>query len=184
MNKKMKSWLQLFNFVVSFFKIIKNYIMAIDNQISISFTPQEVTQMYDALTVIENIIKPKVVNLTPKQRKKYSKISNKMEHFAAKSVNYIDLRPDLVPFFVDVPEMKKDIEARRVLDPMLKRLSILYEEIDDTNKLVGYDVYQCIIAYYRNIRMLDKQNVSGIDTIYEDLSKHFAGRPKKTKKEK
>lgn len=154
--------------------------MPFDNLISICFTPQEVTQMNDALTVLENIIKPKAVNLTPKERKKYSKIHNKTEALVTKVTNYIDLKPNLVPFFVDVPEMKKDIEAHRILLDTMKRLSSLFEEIDDTNTLVGYDVYNCVIAFYRNIKMLAKENVPGIDVIYDDLNKHFSGRPKKT----
>ncbi len=147
--------------------------MPFDNLISISFTPQEVTQLNDAFTVIENILNDKVQNLTPKERKKYSKIADKTENFVVKSVDYIKLKPDLVPFFVDVAEMNKDIEARKVFDPMMKRLKRLYEECDDTNKIIGYDVYNCVIAFYRNIRMLSKQNIPGINTIYDDLKKHF-----------
>ncbi len=147
--------------------------MALHNQVSIVFTPQEVAQIFDALTIIENIVNPKSVNLTPKQRQQYGKIGDETENFVDKTIVYSDQKPEIVPFFIDKAELTIDIEARKVLDPILKRLSMLTEKLEDTHKLIGWDVYNSIMAIYGSVRMMSKQNVPGISVIYDDLKKQF-----------
>ncbi len=147
--------------------------MPLDNLISISFTAAEVTTLETSLAAIEAIINPKVVNLTPKERQRYGKMGDETENFAVKTVTYTEQNPQIVPFFLDAAELKIDIEARKVIDPILKRISIIFEKLDDTHKVIGFDLFNQVISIYRNVKMLSKQNVPGITVIYEDLKKQF-----------
>ena len=147
--------------------------MALDNLISVEFTPAEITTISDALTSIENILKGKVVNLTASQRREYGRLGDKTENFVNKVGIYVDQKPEIVPYFVDKTEVRKDAESRAMLTPILKRMQSVYESIDDTHKLLGWDFYNNVIAIYRNIKMLSKQNVPGINAIYDDLKKQF-----------
>ena len=147
--------------------------MALDNQISIVFTPDEVAQLLGALDTFESIINPKVINLTPKDRQRYGKLGDETEDFVVKTLTYTDQKPEIVPIFVDKVEMQKDVDARKVVDPILKRMSIITEKLEDTHKLIGFDLYNSIIAIYRNVRMMSRQNVPGINAIYDDLKKQF-----------
>jgi hypothetical protein len=147
--------------------------MPLANVISIKFTGQEVTDINAALTVIENIINPKVINLTPTERQRYGKLGNETEDFVVKTLTYAEEKPEIIPFFVDTNELKIDVESRKVVDPILKRISIITEKLDDTHKVIGFDLYSTIIAIYRNVRMLAKQDVPGINVIYTDLKEQF-----------
>jgi hypothetical protein len=147
--------------------------MPLDNLISIKFTDLEKSDISAAMTVIEDIINPKVLNLTPKQRQEYGRLGDETENFVVKTIDYTQQKPEIVPFFLEADELKIDIEAREAVGPILKRLSIITEKLEDTHKVVGFDLYNSVIAIYRNVKMLSKQNVPGITVIYEDLKKQF-----------
>jgi len=62
---------------------------------------------------------------------------------------------------------------------MLNGLKEITEMLDDTRLLLGTDVYNNSIAFYRNVKISALQNVPGSTNIYQDLQQQFPGRPKK-----
>jgi hypothetical protein len=147
--------------------------MALDNLVSIEFTQAEIDDIMAHLLGISDIIHGKVVNLTPDQRTQYGRLGDGTENFVVKTQGYAAQKPEIIPFFVDRDELKKDVKARDAITPMLKQSKIIFEALDDTHKLLGWDIYNNIIAIYRNTKMLSRQNVPGINVIYEDLKKQF-----------
>ena len=150
--------------------------MALENLISISFTAEELTAIDTALASIEKIIKTKCVSLTPEQRTEYSRLGNRTENWSRKAIDYMSLKPALVPAFVDLPETLRDSTARNNLSLRFKRIESIYETMDDTLKVLGADVYNSCIAFYRNVKLMAQQNVQGADTVYSDLSTQFPGK--------
>lgn len=150
--------------------------MSTNNLISIAFTKDEIKKVTDALSTIENTIKSKVINLTPEQRQLYGKLGDKTENWITKVKQYMEQKPELVPFYLDKAEFKKDLEARQVILPILNRITAVHESLDDTAKLISTDVYNAAIAYYRNIKLVSQQNVPGTTNIFQDLSSQFPGR--------
>jgi hypothetical protein len=53
--------------------------MALDNLVSVVFSNAEIAIIDAALSEIENILKGKAVNLTPKQRQTYGRVAYDME---------------------------------------------------------------------------------------------------------
>ena len=157
--------------------------MSLDNLISVEFTQAEMDEMNTALTSVENILKSKVINLTASQRQQYGRLGDGTENFDSKVGVYAQQKPEIIPFFVDGNELAKDVISRNALTPVLKRLKSLHETVDDTHKLLGWDVYNNVIAIYRNVKMLSKQNVPGINAIYDDLKKQFPHTTKVTGEE-
>lgn len=151
--------------------------MAIDNLITVSFKPEEVKQINEALFTIEKIIKDKVVNLTPEEKQLYGKIGDNTENWVSKVTGYMEQKPELVPFYLDKEEFKRDQESRKAILPILNRISSIQESLDDTAKLISTDVYNSALAYYRNIKLIAQQNVPGTTGIYQDLANQFPGRP-------
>lgn len=150
--------------------------MAIDNLISASFTIEEVRTINQALEAIEKTIRDKVINLTAEERQQYGKLGNKTENWVKKVNEYMHQKPELIPFYLDTKEFKKDLQTREDIIPMLRRITSIHESLDDTAKLVSTDIYNAAIAYYRNIKLISKQNVPGTSNIYDDLAAQFPGR--------
>ncbi len=157
--------------------------MALENLISIEFTQQDQDELNKACDLIENLLKKRVINLTPEERQLYSRVNNETEHWVSKIRTYIDQKPELVPFYMDVNEFDKDLAARKVFSPLENRLASILESISDSNILLGNDVYHSAITFYRNVKNASRENVPGTTHIYKDLAEQFPGKPKTVKTE-
>lgn len=151
--------------------------MALDNLITVEFTTQEVNSVNNRLDVVKQTIEPQAINLTPKERQRYAKINYEMNVFVDKVRAYMVSNPNLVPSWLDVAEMDKDIAAREVLTEWHNKLTELLEMVDDTNMLLSTDVYHSALAFYNNVKQASVNNVPGTTTIYQDLQQQFPGRP-------
>ena len=83
----------------------------------------------------------------------------------------MDQKPELIPFYLDKKEFDKDVKAREDIKPILRRITSVYESLDNTSKLLSTDIYNAAITYYRS-----QQNVAGTTSTYKDLSSKFPGR--------
>ena len=151
--------------------------MALDNLISVAFTPAELAAIDGALTTIETTLAGKVINLTPEERRRYASISSEIAQWVQKCRGYMNQVPSIVPGYIDLPELDADMQARRDLMPRLRRATSILESIDDTALLLGSDVYTNCLAFYRAVREAAKSNVPGSTSIYQDLAAQFPGRP-------
>jgi hypothetical protein len=157
--------------------------MPLDNLIEVVFTEEEEAKINSAIKVINEVLEDKVVNLTPIERCKYSRVNNRTINWIEKIDTYMEQKPELIPFYLDKEKFDKDKTAFLKFMSLNNRLLSLQETVKDTSILLGKDVYNSAISFYQNIRVISEQNVPGITHIYEDLSQQFPGRNKKTDKE-
>lgn len=157
--------------------------MALDNLISAEFTQLEIDDFNTALDSQTNILAGKVINLTPEERMRYSRVSYEMIPWVEKCQGYMQTNPTLVPGYIDTAEFDKDMKTRNDLMPLYTRLRSVFESMDDTMLLIGNDVYNNCIAFYRAVKAAAQANVPGSTSIYEDLAQQFPGRPSSTEPE-
>lgn len=149
--------------------------MPITNTISIEFTTAELKQMDDALTQLENVFKNKVVQLTAKESQRYGKLGNQTENWS--NMIYADSKTatNLIPSFIDQKEWAKDEIVRDQLSLRATRLENLAQQVLDTNRVIGFDIYQTCLTVYNNCKYLSTQNMPGAKTYYEKWSAQFPG---------
>ena len=98
-----------------------------------------------------------------------------------KCQGYMQTNPTLVPGYIDTAELDKDIKTRQQdMQPRFTILRSVYESFDDTMLLMGNDIYNNCIAFYRAVKAASQANVPGSTSIYEDLAQQFPGRPSST----
>ena len=153
--------------------------MSIDNLISIEFSDGELTAIDKAIGDIEAVIKNKVLQLTAEQSKLYGRLGNETENWAAMISADSKTEPKVIPDFVDTAEWGKDEKARQSLNPRATKLLSLAQQLIDTNRVIGYDIYQVCLSVYGNARFLATKNVPGIKALYEKWSIQFPGARKK-----
>ena len=153
--------------------------MALDNLISIEFTPAELDTISLALNSISDVLAGKVINLTPEERHRYARVSYEMLPWVQKCYGYMKTEPTLVPGYIDMPELDKDFKARTDIEPNYTTLRSIFESMDDTMLLIGNDIYKNCIAFYKAVKAASSSNVPGSTSIYQDLAQQFPGRPKK-----
>ena len=148
--------------------------MSNENKISIIISEQKVL---DALQVVNTLKEqlPGLVTLTPDERRAYLKMGDKSLAFVQKAQEYAGLHPDLVPSFVDVAEMKKDIDAVIALQTIYRALNEIHSALDDSILLAGSEAFMAALTFYNASKSAAKSNVRGAKEIAD-------GRKKRTEK--
>jgi hypothetical protein len=149
--------------------------MALENLISISFTDEELQQADEHIAALKSLFEGKCVTLTPNQRKEYGRLGDGNANWVLKTVNYSTDQPSFNPIFLDKAEFDKDNAAHTALTPRFNQMEAVHNMIDDTLLVLGFDLYQSALSYYKNIKMLSEKNVPGAKAIYDDLSAQFPG---------
>ena len=147
--------------------------MALSNLIDIEFTEQELKEFDAHLDGLENIFKNKVVQLTPKESQRYGKLGNETENWANMICTDSESATELIPAFVDTPALKKDEKARGQLSGRATRLENLTRQVTDTNRVLGFDIYQACLSIYQNARFLSTKNAPGSKAYYDKWSIQF-----------
>ncbi len=156
--------------------------MPITNVISIEFTAAELKQLDDAIATLETIFKTKAVQLTPAESQQYGKLGNKTENWSNMVYNDSKTAPSVIPSFVDQKEWAKDEAARDQLSSRATRLESITQQISDTNRVIGFDIYQTRLSVYQNCKFLSAQDMPGAKALYEKWSTPFSGRRHKALK--
>ena len=151
--------------------------MALENLIKVSFTEEDISKLKKSLSEIEEVLAPKVVNLTPDERRQYGRIGNNTQNWIDKVDTYMVQNPKLVPFYLSKEEFDKDRLARSIFLDLIKQTNSILESMEDTGMLLSTDIYHNALAFYQNVRLAANQNVPGSTSIYQDLAEQFPGRP-------
>lgn len=151
--------------------------MAIDNMISLKLSSDEIQQINDALTTIENVMAGKFTNLTPEERQAHARVSTKTEDWIVQVKQYMAQNPDLVLKHIDTAEFNADFEARKILLPLFAHIKGIYDRIDDTALLLGSDLYYNAITFYKGLKAAAATNALNAQTVYNALQVRFPGRP-------
>ncbi len=149
--------------------------MALNDLLSVEFTPDELAQFDNALSAIEAILKGKTHNLTPEERRQYGRIAEQNKLFVNKAKEYMELHPDFVPRYIDKAEFDRDYTARMQIEHRLLRLENLTEHLSDTKVLLDHDNYNNALSFYRMVRTLSRENEPGTTAVYRDMKQFFGG---------
>ncbi len=148
--------------------------MALENLISINFTPQELKELDDHMAGIQNIFKGKTINLTTDQRRQYGSIGNHNKLIVDKAKSYMEQHPKWIPRFLDKEEFDRDHSAREQVESRVQQLTNLSQQLIDTKTLLDHDNYTNALSFYRMMRFLAGENEPGAKPVYEDMKVLFS----------
>ena len=138
----------------------------------------------DAILAKLNEVKallPFLVNLTADERSTMLKMGDRSIPFVDKSLGYAQSNGNLIPAYLDVAELKKDVDLVKNLDQVYNAMLQVYTALDDTYIALGSEAFNASLTFYNIVRDAAKKNVPGASAIYEDLKQRFPGRPSKEK---
>jgi hypothetical protein len=136
----------------------------------------------DAILVKLNEVKtllPFLISLTKDERSTMLKMGDKSIAFVEKSLGHAQANTNLVPPYLDVAELNKDMALVKTITPIYNMLEQLYTSLDDTYMALGSEAFNASLTFYNTVRDASKRNVPGAKSIYEDLRSRFPGRPPK-----
>jgi hypothetical protein len=154
--------------------------MAQENLISLELTPDDWAIIDQALAAILAIIIGKMINLTPDERHAHARVADEMANWIKKVKEYMTQNPQFVMSHIDTVEFNKDYAVREDMLPRYRLVQQIFSLFDDTNLLLGTDLYHNAIAFYKGLRSFAQTDAPGAKVIYEDLATQFPGRRRKT----
>lgn len=143
------------------------------SNLSVTFTPAEITTLTDAITAFRTVLAGKTVNLTPEERSRLYKMRNNRYTLAVRSLNFAQNHPNLVPPFVSLPEANRDFTYYQQLDNFIGEMRFLLETLDDTQKAVGSEVLKFCLPFYQSVKQAAQLDVPGSTSIYDALNEFF-----------
>ncbi len=154
--------------------------MSQENRISIQISVDDLTKIEGAIKTLQDVLTSHLIALTPDERHELPKMSDRTIPFVEKGLNYAQSNPDFAPRYLDINELKIDLEAVKTLTKILRPLEQLLSGLSDAILLSGSEAYTAALAYYSSVKGAVKRNVPDAKPIYEELSKRFPKRTKKT----
>ena len=128
--------------------------------------------------VIQHIISikklmPFLIDLSSKQRRRKAEMSERRRPFAQKALEYAKNESRPVPRSIDLHKMELDLDTYLKLRQVQRELRKLDEMIRDTIALTGSDTYSTACKIYNAYGLARGADIPGIDSIYNDLNRHF-----------
>ena len=150
-----------------------------ENLVSLSISEGELAEIRRAIEILQKNLLPYLLELTISEKESMAKMGDKTVAFVTKATEHAEAQPKLVPAFIDIAELRKDLEAIEILRPLFNSLNQLSKGLDDTMTVAGSEAYTSALAFYQSVKVGAKLNVSGAQEIYNDLQVRF---PSKTRK--
>ncbi|MBW4476765.1 MAG: hypothetical protein KME54_07800 [Tolypothrix brevis GSE-NOS-MK-07-07A] len=145
-------------------------------RISASLSQKDREAVMEAIATIKEKL-PFLIDLTADERKSLPKLGDKSRGFVIKALQVATQNPDFLPRSFDVNEMRLDVELFEALYPVLLSLTQLQQLVDDTLIATGSEAYIAALAVYNYAKA--SGDVSGLDTVIDDLGRRFTRKSRK-----
>ena len=116
---------------------------------------------------------PFLLALSPAERQAMATMDDSRKPFVEKALSYGQSFGEIVPSYVDLKELKRDLELYEKLQEINREIGPLAEEVDDTTKAVSADAYGVGLTIYTSSKMAQKNGYPGIDGVVDDLKGFF-----------
>jgi len=116
---------------------------------------------------------PFLINLTPKERMALPKVNNKRKPFVKKALYYGKTNRELFPKGIDIEAMDRDMVVFDRTGTIDRELSRVAEMVSDTHVYRGVRILHTARSIYKASDLARRSNLPGVDTIYNDLAKHY-----------
>jgi hypothetical protein len=147
------------------------------NRLSATITEADFSEVKELIEQIETRM-PFLIGLTADERSTLPKISDSNKVFVQNCINAMDNNVELLPSYLKLEEIKKDLQLFQQLEE-LELLSLqLTEKIRDSKMLCGSEAYVSSLSAYRFFEAAAMAGVAGADTAYDNLKKRFSGQGK------
>ncbi|MFT3782430.1 MAG: hypothetical protein QM790_10490 [Nibricoccus sp.] len=149
--------------------------MADHNRISATLSSEDRAAVLAAVDTIKSKL-PFLLSLEPGEIRELPRLGPKTLNFDEGCTSYMEKHPELVPAFIDVKEVNKDRLLRAQIADIVRSLSTLAQDAEDTLAVIAHEVYNADLAFYQNVKQAAKRGILSAQSAYADLSERFPGR--------
>lgn len=141
-----------------------------------SLTSDEQNQLDAALQTAQDILVPKLIDLTGDEIRELPKMGEKTLGFVQTTSLHMEQNPTLVPTFLSAEATKRELEGVHLLKTYYNLLEQMCQMVSDSSILLGSEAYKSSLSFYNTIKGAAKADVPGAKMICDDMKKCFPGR--------
>lgn len=149
--------------------------MSIENRINLEIDDTKKTAINTNLSGLKTELSPILIALPANQKKALPKIGEHYMDFVERAVEGADKNPILVPPYINLDEVKVDMEAWKLLHSIERDLERLVSLLDDTATLSGSEAYSSMLSFYNFLKQAAKDGVPNAKPLYDNLKQYFPG---------
>lgn len=151
--------------------------MSNGNRISLVIPDEVVAAAKQHFTDGAQLLAPYLISLLPEEIKVIPKMGDKSYPFVMKSLEYLRNSETTFPAYLNVEELAVDLKSYDTIRQILQTIMPTVDQLEDTMILSGSEAYVAALAFYNYIKGAARLNMPGAQTILDDLSPRFVGRP-------
>lgn len=146
-----------------------------ENKISFSIDSTKMTAILEALSTIDANLTG-LITLTDEERQSMPRFGDKSTSFVDKALVFGKERTDVIPSYLSLIEMEKDVEARPELLKIITPMRSILEKLEDSYLLAGTEAFLAALVIYDILKKADHDGVPGLRNMIDDLQKRFPGK--------
>ena len=140
------------------------------NLISLSWTAEQLQQLDAALATIEDVC-ARLISLEPDEVRGLFKMGGKSEPFCRETLGVLGQNRKIGPESLELDDVLADLAALDALRPRLRRLQQLAKRGEDTEILLGSDIFSAALEGYALLKVSGKNH--GLEDLRKGLSARF-----------
>ena len=142
------------------------------NQISVEMSNDRMQRIWDKVKGIQDELSF-LIDMTPEERRSRSVMNSARKPFVEKAIAYGEKDPRIVPNYVDIEEMKKNMRLYEQFVELGNEFKRIGEGLSDTAAALGENLWTGGLSIYDSSKTASRNGVPGIDTILNDLKAFF-----------
>lgn len=143
------------------------------NLISIEI-PETVLQSVRAhIAAINAELDPYLSDISPDMLEGLPKMADGREPFVGKALDFAETNTQFNPPFMDVPELRKDLQAYRSLTPVYFELEQITNRVKVAYSAAGSEAFTVSLTFYNTLKQGVKVGIAAAKPLYDALRPLF-----------
>lgn len=143
------------------------------NLISIEI-PETVLQSVRAhIAAINAELNPYLPDISPDMMDGLPRMADGREPFVGKALDFAETNAQFNPPFMDVAELKKDLQAYRALTPIFFELEQITNRVKVAYTAAGSEAFTVSLTFYNTLKQAVKVGIAAAKPLYEALRPLF-----------
>ena len=147
--------------------------MPLENLNNDHYSPEDKTEVFTTLTILEDILSKNFKNLSAEERKKYGSINEQNKLIVNKAYDYRNNNPNLSSEDVDWDEFQNDYDSRMFINAAISRLQNLIDGLYNNKILHDFDNYQAALTDYGYSQYKAGTKAAGFETKVNEMAQFF-----------
>lgn len=143
------------------------------NLISVEIPESVLASVRAHIVAINTELNPYLPDIAPSMLEGLAKMSDGREPFVGKALEFAENNAQFAPPFMDVPELKKDLQAYRDFTPIFFELEQITNRVKVAYTAAGSEAFTVSLTFYNTLKQAAKIGIAAAKPLYEALRPLF-----------